>query len=310
MRMVREFPTMAVSIMRELAHRLELTNNQLRNALSEVRRLREAPPRRRCSRKPGPRRRNEPPRQLYPPPRSPARLPQPRRRTDPRNRRGRARTGARQRPHLRPPARTVPRPRDLCVRAPGRGPPGLRAAAGAADPRRYARDPAGAAGSASAGGWRWPISMSAPATRRPIWHCGRADAAYRAAAGAGGVLVSDPSIDAPELAPLPLPDGIAAERYHLYPTRNDCRPPAGVPAGSRRSQGGPKIGPPASCRHAGSPKQYQPMSIMTGTWSEAFSQLRLSRWTWAALRAPTKGGVTQMWSRRRPRSLAAQSRLR
>jgi len=42
MRMVREFPTMAVSIMRELAHRLELTNNQLRAALSEVRRLREA----------------------------------------------------------------------------------------------------------------------------------------------------------------------------------------------------------------------------------------------------------------------------
>ena len=33
---------------------------------------------------------------------------------------------------------------------------------------------------------------------------------------AGGVLVSDPPIDAPELAPLPLPDGIAAERYHLY----------------------------------------------------------------------------------------------
>jgi CRP/FNR family transcriptional regulator, cyclic AMP receptor protein len=43
MRMVREFPNMAVSIMRELAHRLEMTNNQLRNALSEVRRLREAP---------------------------------------------------------------------------------------------------------------------------------------------------------------------------------------------------------------------------------------------------------------------------
>ena len=47
MRMVREFPNMAVSIMRELAHRLELNNHQLRNALSEVRRLREtsgAPP--------------------------------------------------------------------------------------------------------------------------------------------------------------------------------------------------------------------------------------------------------------------------
>ena len=40
MRMVREFPTMAVSIMQELAHRLDLTNNQLRTAQSEVRRLR------------------------------------------------------------------------------------------------------------------------------------------------------------------------------------------------------------------------------------------------------------------------------
>jgi CRP/FNR family transcriptional regulator, cyclic AMP receptor protein len=41
MRMVREFPNMAVSIMQELAHRLESTNNQLRTALAEVRRLRE-----------------------------------------------------------------------------------------------------------------------------------------------------------------------------------------------------------------------------------------------------------------------------
>lgn len=39
MRMVREFPNMAMSIMRELAHRLELTNNQLRTVTSEVRRL-------------------------------------------------------------------------------------------------------------------------------------------------------------------------------------------------------------------------------------------------------------------------------
>jgi hypothetical protein len=38
---VREFPNMAVSIMRELAHRLELNNNQLRTALSELQRLRE-----------------------------------------------------------------------------------------------------------------------------------------------------------------------------------------------------------------------------------------------------------------------------
>jgi CRP-like cAMP-binding protein len=44
MRMVREFPNMAVSIMRELAHRLELTNNRLQTALSEVERLREGVP--------------------------------------------------------------------------------------------------------------------------------------------------------------------------------------------------------------------------------------------------------------------------
>jgi CRP/FNR family transcriptional regulator, cyclic AMP receptor protein len=42
MRMVREFPAMAISIMRELAHRLEHTNNQLRKAISEVQRLRAA----------------------------------------------------------------------------------------------------------------------------------------------------------------------------------------------------------------------------------------------------------------------------
>jgi CRP-like cAMP-binding protein len=39
--MVREFPAMAVSIMRELANRLDSTNTQLSAALSEVRRLRE-----------------------------------------------------------------------------------------------------------------------------------------------------------------------------------------------------------------------------------------------------------------------------
>ncbi len=42
MRMVREFPNMAVSIMRELAQRLDLTNKQLLTARSEVRRLSEA----------------------------------------------------------------------------------------------------------------------------------------------------------------------------------------------------------------------------------------------------------------------------
>jgi len=42
MRMVREFPTMAVSIMRELAHRLDVNNRQLTTALSELRQLRES----------------------------------------------------------------------------------------------------------------------------------------------------------------------------------------------------------------------------------------------------------------------------
>jgi CRP-like cAMP-binding protein len=42
MRMVREFPTMAISIMRELAQRLDANNQQLSSALSENRKLREA----------------------------------------------------------------------------------------------------------------------------------------------------------------------------------------------------------------------------------------------------------------------------
>ena len=41
MRMVREFPSMAVSIMQELAQRLEATNRQLSSAVAEVKRLRE-----------------------------------------------------------------------------------------------------------------------------------------------------------------------------------------------------------------------------------------------------------------------------
>ena len=41
MRMVREFPTMAVSIMRELAQRVDSTNHLLSAARAEVNRLRE-----------------------------------------------------------------------------------------------------------------------------------------------------------------------------------------------------------------------------------------------------------------------------
>jgi CRP-like cAMP-binding protein len=42
MRMVHEFPSMAVAIMQELAQRLDSTNNQLRTATFEVRRLSES----------------------------------------------------------------------------------------------------------------------------------------------------------------------------------------------------------------------------------------------------------------------------
>jgi CRP-like cAMP-binding protein len=41
MRMVREFPTMAVAIMRELAQRVDSTNHQLSAAQTEVKRLRD-----------------------------------------------------------------------------------------------------------------------------------------------------------------------------------------------------------------------------------------------------------------------------
>jgi CRP/FNR family transcriptional regulator, cyclic AMP receptor protein len=41
MRMVREFPSMAVAMMQELAERLAATNNQLSSVQAELRRLRE-----------------------------------------------------------------------------------------------------------------------------------------------------------------------------------------------------------------------------------------------------------------------------
>ncbi len=41
-RLLREFPHMAISMMRELAHRLEQTNSKLQSALTEVDRLKKA----------------------------------------------------------------------------------------------------------------------------------------------------------------------------------------------------------------------------------------------------------------------------
>ena len=212
---------MAVSIMRELAHRLELTNKQLRTALSELRELREgATARRAAGRRRGRMsrldsfiRRLEAQRACLEPGGG----------ADPRDRRDRAGAGSRQRPDLRPSARAVPGPRHLCLRAQGRGASRLRAASGISDPRRHARDPAGAAGAGLAGGSRWRISTPAPAIA-----AGKPGAGRRTDASIivpllcrGGVLVSDPPIEAAELELLPLPDGVAAGRYHLY-RRNQC----------------------------------------------------------------------------------------
>jgi len=42
LRLINEFPQMAIAIMQELAHRLEHNNNRLREALNEVDRLRKS----------------------------------------------------------------------------------------------------------------------------------------------------------------------------------------------------------------------------------------------------------------------------
>ena len=53
------------------------------------------------------------------------------------------------------------------------------------------------------------------ATETPIW--GRSmNEQQISALRDGGVVASDPPVDCPELEALPLPDGIAAGRYHLY----------------------------------------------------------------------------------------------
>jgi len=51
-------------------------------------------------------------------------------------------------------------------------------------------------------------------------------------------------------------------------------------------------------------------SAMTGAWSEGRSQPRASRSTSAPASAPDSAGVAQIWSSRRPRSEADQSRAR
>ena len=56
--------------------------------------------------------------------------------------------------------------------------------------------------------------------------------------------------------------------------------------------------------------RYSSMSTDTGTWSEALSQPRASRSTKVPPSLAASGGVTQMWSSRRPRSSPGQVRLR
>ncbi len=100
--------------------------------------------------------------------------------------------------------------------------PDLRAAAGISDPRRHARDPAGGCGSRFGG--RVALAHFDAGTGDRAGEPGagrRTDAAIAPLLCRGGVLVSDPPIEAAGLELLPLPDGIAAGRYHLY-RRNQC----------------------------------------------------------------------------------------
>ncbi len=107
----------------------------------------------------------------------------------------------------------------------------------------------------------------------------------------GGVLATQQGMEGAGLEPLALPEGVRPDRYYLY----------------RRTEA---TDPPLAGGFAMTDGCYSSKSTTTGTWSEAFSQFRASRCTCAAFSAPTSGGVTQMWSSRRPRSEAAQSRLR
>jgi RimJ/RimL family protein N-acetyltransferase len=72
-----------------------------------------------------------------------------------------------------------------------------------------------------------------------------------------------------------VPDGHPLKRHVLY-----------------RLQRRDLAGPPDDCRPDGSRRQFSVSS--TGTWSEALSQLRLSRSTCAPSSAPRSGGVTQI----------------
>ena len=111
----------------------------------------------------------------------------------------------------------------------------------------------------------------------------------------GGVLVSDPPIEAAELEPLPLPDGVAAGRYHLYRrNRAEDRLGPAVPTGSST----PVRTDQADVDHH--------RDVVGGFFPAAAVAVDAE----PRSSAPTSSGVTQIWSRRRPRSLAAQSRLR
>src|SRR5690606_29774408 len=99
-RLINEFPQMAVEIMRELARRLEHTNEQLRAAVTRAGAASG-------DSRTDPRASRQPPRQLHPPTRGAARLLGLGDRCGGHGARPGGRAWARQRPHLRPSARAL-----------------------------------------------------------------------------------------------------------------------------------------------------------------------------------------------------------
>ncbi len=118
----------------------------------------------------------------------------------------------------------------------------------------------------------------------------------------GGIVVANHELAVSGWSRLAEPEGVQPGRYFL------CRgawPTASEGAANARRHFDPKAFADAGRRDQIS------ISAQAGAWSEGFgSQPRASRSILARLSAPASGGVTQMWSSRRPRSDASQSRAR
>ena len=104
----------------------------------------------------------------------------------------------------------------------------------------------------------------------------------------------------------PLARGSAWSRIQLAPSR--CCSSLSSSIAARRGARRPSA--PATRSSARPIRPYPSSVTTTGTWSEALSQPRSRAMHLRPASRPWSAGVTQTWSSRRPRSDAAQSRLR